>query len=171
MKKLVYFSLLLGFTLLTPATGSTAPVSDHDMKAALIYNFAVFIAWPEENHMINVCAFEEDQDNVNRDILESKEINGMPVHFVIIRNLDQIKSCQILYLEETKKIDDKKLLAYLADSKLLSILNSQSSSENFAIIKMQLENNKYTFTINNQVAKQANLTVSSKLLRLATKVY
>lgn len=171
MNKLIYFSLLIGVSLLTPATGATPSVSDHDMKAALIYNFAVFIAWPEENRMINVCAFEEDQDNVNREILESKKIDGMPVHFLIIRNLDQIKSCQVLYLEETKKIEDKKLLVYLADSQLLSILNSQSSSENFAIIKLQLENNKYTFTINNQVAKQINLTVSSKLLRLATKVY
>jgi hypothetical protein len=171
MKRLNHIICALALLVL-PAQANTISVDERDMKAALIYNFSVYTTWPElTGSTFNVCAFEGDDENINNNLFESKKINGKPIHFVIIHAVSEVKSCQVLYLEETNKIGDNRLFENMEKFSVLSIAQIKDKTENASIIKIQLNNNKYDFTINNQVAKQANLMVSSKLLRLATRVY
>lgn len=171
MKRLNHIICSLALLVL-PAQANTTVVDERDMKAALIYNFSVYTTWPEfTGNTFNVCAFEGDDESINNNLFESKEINGRPIRFVIIHTVSQVKNCQVLYLEETNKIGDRGLFENMEKFSVLSIAEIKNKTENASIIKIHLNNKKYDFTINNQVAKQANLMVSSKLLRLATRVY
>ncbi len=168
--RFIYFlCILLGSPV---AQAEPATVSERDMKAALIYNFAVFTAWPESRESaFNVCVFDEDKENLNRDILRSKQINGKPVHFEVIFSIGEVQKCQLLYLEDSKNKEDKMLLESMVNFSVLSIADTMDKMASASIINIHLDNKKYKFTVNNEAAKRSNLTVSSKLLRLATKVY
>ncbi|CAG0979738.1 hypothetical protein MTYP_01690 [Methylophilaceae bacterium] len=171
MRRFIHFPWLL-VLLGLPAGAASKPVDARDMKAALIYNFAVFTSWPENgSNAFTVCAFDEDQDNVNRHLLKSKNINGRQVHFTIIRHIGELENCQVLYLEKSKNLENKRLSESLVDFSILSIVDVTEKPGDSGIISIRQVNSKYYFTINNEEAKRAGLMVSSKLLRLAAEVY
>ncbi|MDI1308839.1 MAG: YfiR family protein [Methylotenera sp.] len=158
--------------LVLPVQANTILVDERDMKAALIYNFSIYTAWPEANsNSFNVCTFEDDQENINTSLLESKKINGKPIHFEVIRDVADIQNCQVLYVEEARQIYHSKYSQLIDKLAILTISENSHRLNNSSIINIKLENKKYNFTINNQAAKQLNLLLSSKLLRLASKVY
>lgn len=163
--------IILLALLLLPAIVKAEPVDERDMKAALIYNFSIYTAWPEVNsNSFNVCTFEGDEENINTSLLESKQIKGKPIHFKVIRDATDVKACQVIYQEEVGQIHNSKYSQLISKLAILTISeNSQLKSS--GIINIKLENKKYNFTVNNQSAKQINLQISSKLLRLATRVY
>ncbi len=170
MRKLIYL-FWLPLALALPAQVMPEQISERDMKTALIYNFAVFTTWPLiSSETFNICVFEEDRENINIHLLSSKKISGKPTSLVVIRNINAINNCQVLYLE-AKKIKSKRLADTLQNNSILTIVNSTENTTNTGIINILLINNRFNFTINNETARYSNLTLSSKLLRLATEVY
>lgn len=158
--------------LVLPVQAKTTLVDERDMKAALIYNFSIYTAWPETNsNSFNVCTFEGDQENINVSVLESKKINGKPIHFNVIRYEADIQNCQVLYVEEARQIYNSRFSKLVDKLAILTISENSDRLDSSGIINIKLENKRYHFTINNQAAKQLNLLMSSKLLRLASKVY
>jgi hypothetical protein len=170
MKRTLNLLLLLVLFAL-PAIGTTAPVEDRDMKAALIYDFSVYTVWPEMTaSSFNVCAFDDDAENINASLLESKKINGRQINFRIIRDAQEIYGCQVLFIEDVKQ-SKLATLDKAEHASMLTVVNTVGQAKFSGIINLKLENKKYAFSINNQAAKQANLSLSSKLLRLAETVY
>jgi hypothetical protein len=148
-----------------------ATVSEQDMKAALIYNFSVYTTWPQDTFKVfTICMFERDQETLNEAMLEKKAINGKQIHVKNIHDIEDVKSCQVLFMEEANQAQEKRLLPLLQKYSVLFIHNGQKHAE-ASMIKIELIDKRYAFSINLQAAKDANLTLSSKLLRLATRVY
>lgn len=163
--------LLLGCLASWAQLGLAATVDERDMKAALIYNFSVYTKWPENTGKnFNICLFEADQESLNAAMLESKVLNGKPVHVRNIHHLDDVKTCQVLFMEEASTQNEKQLLQQLQKYSVLFVYNGQKLKDT-SMIDIELVDKRYHFSINHQAAKDANLTLSSKLLRLATRVY
>lgn len=151
--------------------GWAASIDERDMKAALIYNFAMYTAWPDKPAKIfNVCTFEADQDSLNEALLESKMLNGMPVNVRTIRDVDDINACHVLFVEEAKMNNNQNLEAMLQKYSVLMVHNGKTHTD-ASMITIELVDKRYRFSINHHATKNANLTLSSKLLRLATRVY
>lgn len=170
MKRLfkVIFLIIAAF----PPTVFSGVVNDRDMKAALIYNFSVFTSWPDHKaDVFNICTFAEDQDNINQEILQSKKINEKVVRLSVIHNKADIQKCHVLYIQESRMIDDPRVLEMLNTLPVLSIVDTTERDPKAGVINIQLEDNRYYFSVNNEAAKRASLNLSSRLLRLATKVY
>lgn len=170
MRKLIYL-FCLSLALALPAKVMPEQISERDMKTALIYNFAVFTSWPLiAGETFNICVFEEDRENINDQLLKAKKISGKQTNLLVIHNINAINNCQVLYLE-AKKIGNKRLADTLQNNSILTIVNSTENTTNTGIINILLINNRFNFTINNEAARDSNLTLSSKLLRLAAEVY
>lgn len=170
MRKLIYL-FCLSLALALPAKVMPEQISERDMKTALIYNFAVFTSWPLiAGETFNICVFEEDRENINDQLLKAKKISGKQTNLLVIHNINAINNCQVLYLE-AKKIRNKRLADTLQNNSILTIVNSTENTTNTGIINILLINNRFNFTINNEAARDSNLTLSSKLLRLAAEVY
>lgn len=166
----IFFSLLLAS--LNSVEAGPPTVNDKDMKSALIYHFALFTAWPESKEAtFKICAFEEDQDNINPDIFAKQQVNGKRMQFEVMHSIEQLKSCQVLFIEDSKRLQERRVAEQLLSTPILSIADTTMRSDKEAIIKIQLEDKKYRFTIDNEAAKQHHLNLSSRLLRLASKVY
>lgn len=148
-----------------------ASVDERDMKAALIYNFSVYTTWPESpDKVFNICMFEADQESLNEALLERKVLNGKPVQVRSIHHVDEVKTCQVLFVEEANIRNDQQLRQQLQKHSVLFVHHGQKQT-NASMIDIQLVDKRYSFSINHQAAKDANLTLSSKLLKLATRVY
>lgn len=170
MRKLIHL-FCLPLALALPVKGMSEQISERDMKTALIYNFAVFTTWPFiAGETFNICVFEEDRENINDQLLKAKRISGKQTNLVVIHKINAINNCQVLYLE-AKKIKSKRLADTLKNNSILTIVNSTENTTNTGIINILLINNRFNFTINNETARYSNLTLSSKLLRLAAEVY
>src|SRR5688572_10647020 len=117
LKKIILLALLL-----LSAIVKAEPVDERDMKAALIYNFSIYTAWPELNsNSFNVCTFEGDEENINTSLLEAKQIKGKPVHFKVIRGAADVKTCQVIYLEEARQIHYSKYSHLINNLAILTI--------------------------------------------------
>lgn len=159
--------LLMGVT----QPGVAASVDERDMKAALIYNFSVYTTWPEDNAKVfNVCTFDDDQDNLNEQLLERKTINGKPVHVTHLHQMEEVKGCQVLFVEEAAKAHDRRLRDAVKKYSVLLVDTAQNPTQT-GMIQIALVDKRYHFVIDYQAVKDANLMLSSKLLRLATRVY
>lgn len=155
----------------TTQLGTAASVDARDMKAALIYNFSVYTTWPEDTAKVfNVCTFDDDQDNVNEQLLERKTIHGKPVHVTHLHHIDDVKGCQVLFVEDTAKAHDRRLHEAVKKYAVLLIDTAQNPTQT-GMIQIELVDKRYHFVIDHQAVKDANLMLSSKLLRLAARVY
>jgi len=155
-----------------PSSVMAEQFNDRDMKSALIYNFSIYTIWPEiEGETFNVCTFEEDRENINENIFLNKKIDDKSIRYVSINQISQVEHCNVLYLEESKKASNQELRELVEKYSVLMVRNSDVMNFPGSMISMELQDKKYHFSVNNQLAKLAKISFSSKLLRLADKVY
>jgi hypothetical protein len=81
--------------------------------------------------------------------------------------VEDIKECHVLFISrsETSKLDE--ILARLEGRNILTVSEAETFVESGGMIGFVVEKNKIRFKINTEAARRMNLTLSSKLLRLA----
>lgn len=160
--------LLIVLCLLPVMRGSAEhviPISD--MRAAYLYNFVVFTEWPDTGRdAINICLLPSQATLVNVRLLASKQINGRSLRIIEPSNRDA-GECQLLYIGQTMDPGTRQTLARLAGSPVLTV---GEGSQTQAMIQMNVENKRLSFNVDLIQSRRANLTISSKLLRLAKTV-
>jgi hypothetical protein len=83
---------------------------------------------------------------------------------------DQIKKCDLIFVCSSEQQYTDKILGPLRNERILTIADMENFLEKGGIINFTIEKSKVRFEINVSGAKRANLTIRSKLLRLASKV-
>lgn len=87
---------------------------------------------------------------------------------LVIRYCSDIKEalgCQMLFINTPGRT--KEVLAALSGKSILTVGDGEDFAKNGGMIQFYLANNKTRIKINLTAAKAANITISSKLLRLA----
>jgi hypothetical protein len=82
-------------------------------------------------------------------------------------NIEEIKTCHILYinLPETNKLEQ--VIENLKGRNILTVSDAPDFLKHGGMIRFFTKNNKIQLEINLEPSKEANLVISSKLLRLA----
>ncbi|MES2125956.1 MAG: YfiR family protein [Pseudomonadota bacterium] len=148
------------------------PVPEADMKAAFVFNFAVFTEWPQEvlpaGAAIQVCASSSNPLFPALSQLNDKVVNG---HHLAVRTATApLRSCHVLVLGSHDRERWSQLKHDLAGANVLTVSDDRGISADGAIIGMSMENLHVGFGVDMAAAKAARLTLSSKLLRLARSV-
>jgi hypothetical protein len=152
-------------------------IGEYQVKAAYLYNFAKFIQWPSEafandQSPLYLCIVDNDPFGQPLDgIAQGKMING---HALIIRrttNLDDVKTCQIVFIGSSDKKRLSELLRRLKGSSALAVGESRDFTSMGGGIQFYLENDRIRFCINVDALQRAHLAASSKLLALAKIVH
>lgn len=155
------------------ATESAQLVTEYRIKAAFLYNFSRFTSWPEQaipdNGNFTVCVLGKDPFGESLDSLAGKKVNNNSLAVGRFTSLDKIEGCQLVYVNLPKK-DLKKAMSVLKQHPILTVSDMDSFTDAGGIIRFKLVNNKVRFDINIDAARTANLSISSKLLSLATIV-
>ncbi|MGZ3181557.1 MAG: YfiR family protein [Telluria sp.] len=164
------FVLLLWWACAAPAAGE--PVPEADMKAAFIFNFAVFTSWPGDAlppaAPIAVCVRPRAALYPALAQLADKVVNG---HKVAVRTAPASpRDCQVLFLDQQDRERWPQLKRELAGSAVLTVSDDQVIGTDGVVIGMTMESRRIAFDVDLAAAHNARLNLSSKLLRLARSV-
>lgn len=168
---------LLSLAAANTTWAQASPSVEYQVKAAFLFNFAKFVEWPSgafqsEKAPIVLCVFRHDPfGSALDDIVRGKTINNREVLARRITELQDLKSCQLVFVSDR---DDQRLSEILNSLKGVSALvvgESDGFAERGGGIQFFLEDNKLRFAVNVDVLQRVRLTVSSKLLTLARIVH
>lgn len=162
---------LLGM-LLFAAAARGAELPEYRLKAAFIYNFAVYTEWPAEvGSKLNLCVLGPDPFSGELQELNGKVIGARSIAVQPTTTRQTITNCQLLYVSPSAIGELAQVLAALNGSRVLVVTDSPGAARTGAAINMAVQNSRISFEINLKTVQDARLTLSSKLLRLATEIY
>jgi len=168
--------MLAAVTLLTsapPAGAQSEPVTEYQVKAAFLYNFARFVEWPPDTFSaaqspIVLGILGDDPFGLVLDeMVYGKAVNGRG--FVVKRVVEgaELRSCHILFIGSSEKKHLARILQGVKGAGVLTVGDMGRFAESGGVIHFFLAENKVRFAINLDAAARARLKISSKLLVLA----
>lgn len=172
---IVLVCLLGGITI--PLRAQAPAASEYQVKAAFLYNFARFVEWPGDalpgpTASIVLCVYGEDPFGPALDeMVKGKSINNRDLAIHRAKNTQELKQCQVVFIDgaESKRLPE--ILGALQGSSVLLVGESGGFAEQGGQIQFLLEDNKVRFSINVDAVERAHLKISSKLLALAKIVH
>lgn len=145
---------------------------EYQLKAAFLYNFTQFVEWPEgslpQDTPFVIGILGKDPFGTYLDeLVNGEKVNEHPLIVQRFTSVDEIKTCHILFINISDKSQLQAILKNLKSNNVLTVGDATHFSKNGGIVRFYTEDNKTRIHINLEAAKQAELTISSKLLRLA----
>ena len=177
---LIAITFLLSMALGSRAEGlDSSDSSEYLIKAGFIYNFAKLVEWPatafaQQDSPIVIGILGDDPFGATLDrIVANKKINGRG--FAVKRlkwgkDIKDLRDCNILFVSASEKEHIDSVVDAMKWLPILTIGDAPGFAKSGGIINFTLEDNKVRFEVNVEAAKHANLTISSRLLTLATIV-
>ena len=154
-----------------PAAQAQDP-GEYRLKAAFLYNFALFTEWPDEvGTPIVLCIHGADPFGRELDALQGKTVGTRTLAVQRKVSGDSLKGCQVVFIASTSIAGLARVLDELRGLPVLTVADSPGAAGRGVALNMSLASNRVAFEANLQAARSARLVLSSKLLRLATEVY
>jgi hypothetical protein len=150
--------------------------SEYLIKAGFIFNFAKFVEWPpttfpQADSPIVIGILGTDPFGAIIDqIVQDKKIGGRG--FVVKRlkwgvDTKELRECKILFVGASERAHLDELVQIVRGLPILTVGETPGFAERGGVIRLVLEDNRVRFEVNVEAARQAGLTISSRLLTLA----
>jgi hypothetical protein len=150
--------------------------SEHQVKAAFLYNFANFVEWPDgalgpAGAPIKVCVVGADPfGGALDDAFRDQVVQGRRVQIVRGPTLAAVGRCHILFLSQSEQDRWPALLKELGNAPTLTVADGPPLVRQGGMVNFVIEAKRVRFEINRGAAEHAGLRISSKLLALARLV-
>lgn len=165
-------TLLASASVFSMAEDSKA--TEYRIKAAFLYNFSRFVTWPEaggeDTGKVSLCTLGGDPFGKLLDALAGKSVHKSSLHIKRLDDPGQARECQIVFISRSASRDLEYIISLLRDQPTLTVSDMDGFTAHGGIIQFKRVNNRVQFDINIDAANLAGLTISSKLLSLATVV-
>ena len=149
------------------------PLTEREARVAYLYNFAKFVEWPAEalppHAPISLCVVGDGTlGGELEDAVRGREIAGHKVVVSVVKSDGPLRSCHLLYVTglDAKHIDQ--LLASIAGTPVFTVSDGDWFAQRGGVANLIFESGRMRFSINVNSAQHARLTISSRLLALAT---
>ena len=164
--------LLIGIVFLSPAQLS-GPSQEYQVKAVFLFNFAQFVEWspstfPETETPMVIGVLGEDPFGAYLDeTVHGEKINNHALIVQRYKKVEDVKNCHILFINYKKKDQIKQTLSALKVKDILTVSDATNFAQLGGVIGFFTEEGKIRIRVNLEVAKNSELSISSKLLRVA----
>jgi hypothetical protein len=151
--------------------------TEYEIKAAFLYNFMRFVEWPREAVPDSTAPLvigilgTDPFGRVLDQILAEAHIENHDIRAVRFQRLADVDSCHVLFVSPTERFALSDILEELGQRPVLTVGETADFAVSGGMIQFVLRDNKVRFEINLTAATQAQLKISSRLLRLAIRVY
>jgi YfiR/HmsC-like len=156
--------------------GQQTRPQDNEVKAAYLFNFGRFATWPAsataaEGPSINVCVIGRDPFGTVLDsTLAGETIDGKNVAVKRIMAAKDAAGCRILFVSASEELQVSQILEVIGRAAVLTVSDLPGFTARGGMIQFVLQDNRVRFEVNLAAAEQANLKLSSELLKVATTV-
>ena len=152
--------------------------SEYLIEAGYIYNFAKLVEWPSsaavqksQQIVIGVLGNEGFASVLQR-VVDGKKIDGRPFLIKRLKSREFKEcGCHILFVSAAESVRPDDIIQFQSAASVLTISESPDFARRGGIVAFVLEDSKVRFAVNVDAAAQASLTISSRLLALATIVH
>ena len=165
--------LVLALTpVLWGAEGNVA-LSEQELKAAALNQVVHFVRWPAESFPqpdspLFIGIFGEDPfGNLIDELAAGQVASGHPVKVVRCFTPEAAEACHVVYVADAKQRSAARLIRTLESRSILTLSGDETFLERGGMICLSVRSNRIRILVNLEAAKRANVTLSSKLLRLA----
>jgi YfiR/HmsC-like len=170
-RALLWIIGLAGLLAFAPAARAD-DLPEYRLKAAFLYNFALFTEWPAEvGGTLNLCIHGNDPFGKELDGLQGKAVGERSLAVQRKAIGESVGSCQVVFIAASSIGSLPRVLEGLRGRPVLVVTDSPGAARQGAALNMAVAQNRITFEANLQAARGAGLNLSSKLLRLATEVH
>jgi YfiR/HmsC-like len=151
-------------------------VKGAELKAAFLANFSKFTDWPPEalppGDGFSYCVIEDKAVAAALEgILKARPGDPHKALSVRVVKIDpSIRSCHMVYAGKLGARESVQLLDLLKDTPAFTVGDGEGFAAAGGVAQFMVENGRIRFAINVAAASRAGLTLSSKLLGLATLV-
>lgn len=164
--------LLLIICLALPGGHAFAQATpEYRAKAGFLYNFIAFTEWPSTvGSPLTLCVYGADPFGDELAALQGKSVGGRSLATQQVGSLEQLKNCQVVFIARSAINDLPRILNALKGAPVLTIADATGALDAGVSINMELRQSKIAFEVNLEAAHTAQINLSSKLLRLASRV-
>ncbi len=157
----------------SPAEAQSEPLTEYQIKAAFLYNFAKFVEWPGDAFsdsrapiMLGIVGGDPFGKALDGVIL-GKTVNGRSLVVRRFRRGEDLRTCHILFVSFSERKRLPHILESLKGSSVLTVGETDGFVHSGGVVQFLLEESRVRFEINPDAAARVRLKISSKLLAVA----
>ena len=149
---------------------------EYQVKAAFLYNFTQFVEWPanafpEPAAPLVIGILGDDPFGTYlEETIEGEKVNGHPLVIQHYKNIEEVKTSHILFINQAETNKPEQAVINLKGKFILTVSDGNNFIQQGGMIRFITRNNKIQIQINPEAAKEADLIISSKLLKVAEVV-
>jgi hypothetical protein len=162
--------MLIAMHIAMPGVGRAAvvPMSDTQVKAAFLYNFAKFAEWPASALPLTMCIVGDTRvANELVKTVRDKRLGGRVLEVKGIGSDAPMLACDVLFISASETRRAAAVLVTLRTLPVLTVGDSPGFARTNGIIELVIESERMHFAINTDAATRAGIRLSSHLLGLA----
>jgi len=139
------------------------------IEGAFIFRFTHFIEWDLKSKEFNLCIYKDrDIFNSLKKRTHGKSVKGNNINIVNV-DAKSLNTCHMLFLG--KAISEPKISKELLKHKKIFVVSREASKDDTSMINLKIKESKLSFDANKTLMNKMKINISSKILRLADKVY
>jgi hypothetical protein len=159
---------------LFPGAGRSAgsDLDEYQVKAAFLFNFAKFVAWPDHDStgplVVGIVGDDPFGDTIDR-IVRGKTINGRGIVIRRHNRGDDLRTSHIVFISASEGRHVGDILLRARGAAVLTVGETEDFLRAGGLVQFFIENNRIRFAINADAAGAAGLKIKSQLLSLAKR--
>jgi hypothetical protein len=165
----VLMAMLSGLVQAAPV----APPNEYALKSVFLYNFCHFIDWPESSFtspnepLIIGIVGEDPFGSLLKEAVEGETYHNRPIVIEHYHGPRDIKHCHLLFVGRTEASRVDAILAAVNSKSVVTVGETEDFLDHGGMIALPADKNRVRLRIRPATMRAANLSVSSKLLRVA----
>ena len=159
-----------------PSRAEVSQLSENQVKAAYLFNFAKFVEWPASafpgaGAPLVIGVIGKGPYGEARYALTGRTAKGRKVTVRQFTRIEEVGGCQILFIAASEKPRLKEILRALPASGVLTVSDMKHFCSLGGMIGLVTRGEKLLFEVNVGNAERAGLKLSSQMLKLAQTVF
>lgn len=148
-------------------------LGEYRIKAACLYQFGNYVEWPErafpeaDSPFVIGVLGEDPFGAALETTVRGRSIDGRRIAIRRSRQIDDLRSCHILFISRPEQRRLPQILRGLGRSSVLTVGEAEPFLRRGGMIALITENKRVRFEINPRAAMRAGLKINARLLRLS----
>jgi hypothetical protein len=154
-----------------------AQVGEYELKAAFLFNFALFtqpVSTLQKNPVISepyrICIWDKDPFGASAKVLAARTIAGRRVTITNTNTFEDLKRCQLAFFSDTDREAVRRAIVSIQGLPIITVGESKDFPASGTVFNLVVMDEKVAFQVDTHVARTQQLDVSAKLTRLAKNV-